>query len=58
MCALESPVMTKGPERQLKYLAEMRMLRFSQGMRRKDKNINEQVRVTLKVDKFGQKVRQ
>ena len=36
----------------------MNMLRFSVGVTRKDKNKNEHIRGTLKVDRFGQKVRQ
>ena len=49
--------MTKRQERQLE-LAEVRMLRFSLGVTRKDKIRNEHIRRTLKVDMLGQKVRQ
>ena len=37
---------------------EMRMLRFSQGVTTKEKIRNEHIRGTLKVDRFGQKVRE
>ena len=49
--------MTKRQERQLD-VAGMRMLRFSLGVTRKDKTMNERIGGPLKVARFGQKVRQ
>ena len=57
MYGLETAAMTRRQEKQLE-VAEMRMLRFSLGVTRKDKIRNEFIRGTLKVDRIGQKVRQ
>ena len=39
-------------------VAEMKMLRFAMGLMRKDKNRNEYIRITVKVERLGMKMRE
>ena len=57
MYGLETVGTTKNQEAEL-YVAEMKMLRFSLGVTRKDRIKNEQVRGTVKVGQVRRKVRE
>ena len=54
---LETVVVTKKHVKEME-VAEMKMLRFSMGVRRKDKIRNEYIRSTVKVERLGMKMRE
>ena len=54
---LETVAVTKKQVEEME-VAEMRMLRFAMGVTRKDKIRNEYIRITVKVERFGMKMRE
>ena len=53
---LETVTVTKKQVKEME-VAEMKMLRFAMGVTRKDKTRNEYIRVTVKVERLGMKMR-
>ena len=57
MYGLETVAVTKKQVKEME-VAEMKMLRFTMGMTRKDKIRNEHIRSTVKVERLGMKMRE
>ena len=57
MYGLETVAVTKKQVEEME-VAEMKMLRFAMGVTRKDKNRNEHIRSTIKVERLGMKMRE
>ena len=57
MYGLETVVVTKKQVEEME-VAEMKMMRFAMGVTRKDKVINDHIRITVKVERLGMKMRE
>ena len=57
MYGLETVAVTKKQVKEME-VAEMKMLRFTMGVTRKDKIRNEHIRSTVKVERLGMKMRE
>lgn len=58
MCGLKTVALIKQQEIELLQVAEMKILRFSEGVTRFDKIINERIRGNTQVGRFGGKVKE
>ena len=57
MCGLETVAVTKKQVEEME-VAEMKMLRFAMGVTRKDKIRKEHIRITVKVEQLGMKMKE